>query len=225
MTGRSHTACLGSPRFYSAGIVLANEALGNPGVQIVQPRHSMSPPPRPWPRRLLPFAQFAFTQAAWFACVLGAARGQPGWGIAVAAVVVVLNFLVSDRRRADAALLLLALAIGLAWDTLLLRLQVVVYAAPGPLAGWAPGWILALWALFAVLVRQPMAWLHGRPLLAAALGAVGGPLSYASAVALGAGTLPDRPMALVVLAVGWAAITPVLTEAARALSARATAPG
>ena len=179
-------------------------------------------PQRPWWRWLLPVAQFALVQGAWFACVLSAAGGQPAWGIAAATAVVALHLLLSDQRRVDVTLLLLALGIGLAWDTLLLRLQIVVYAAPLPLAGWAPGWILALWALFAVLVRQPLAWLHGRPLLAAALGAVSGPLSYAGAVALGAGALPDRPLALAVLAVGWAVMTPMLSEAARALSARLT---
>ena len=66
--------------------------------------------------------------------------------------------------------------------------------SPGPLPMLAPAWILALWALFAIALREPLRWLHGRWPLAALLGALGGPLSYAGAERLGACTL-NRPVA------------------------------
>lgn len=171
-------------------------------------------------RRLLLVLNLIAFQLAWFACVLGAARGVPAWGIAAVAGAVALQFVVSDARHAELALLIAALAVGLVWDTALLRAGVVVYASPGPLAGWAPAWILALWALFATTLREPFRWLHGRWGLAAVIGGVGGALSYWSAARLGAAQIPDVPLAMVVLAAGWAAMTPGLLALARWLEAR-----
>lgn len=166
-------------------------------------------------------ALFCLFQAAWFACVLGAAHDRAGLGILAVAAAVLVTWSLSDRRGVEVLLTLLAVLLGLAWDTLMLRAGWVRYASPGPgpLSLWAPAWILALWALFATLLRGPLSWLHGRPLLAAVLGGVGGPLSYLAAVRLGAGSFQDTTQAMLILAAGWAVMTPVLTETARRLSA------
>ncbi len=156
---------------------------------------------------------FVLFQAAWFACVLGAARGQAALGIAAATLVVAVLLAFSTDRRAE--LRLLALAVGVAWDSLLAQTGVVRYASPWPLPGWAPAWILALWALLAPMLREPMRWLHGRPVLAALLGGAGGALSYAAAERLGACALHDHALALAVLGAGWALIVPLLLAAAQ----------
>ncbi|MDY0743692.1 DUF2878 domain-containing protein [Paucibacter sp. R3-3] len=173
------------------------------------------------PRRVLLLALnlIAF-QLAWFASILGAAHGQPNWGIAAVAVAVALQFIVSDARISDAVLLGAALAVGLVWDTAMTRTGLVEYASPGPIAGWAPGWILALWALFATILREPLRWLHGRWMLAALMGGASGAMSYWGAVRLGGGRFPDFELAMTVLAVGWAVITPALTQLARWLNSR-----
>lgn len=158
--------------------------------------------------------QFCAFQGAWFACVLGAAHGRATAGTCAALAVVLLTWLASERRAVDAALTAQAVLMGFAWDSAMLRLGWVLYASPSPFGLWAPGWILALWALFATLVRGPLSWMHGRPLLAAAFGAVGGPLSYLAAVRLGAGSFADQKIALGALAAGWAVMTPALTQAA-----------
>jgi tetrahydromethanopterin S-methyltransferase subunit E len=163
---------------------------------------------------------FVLFQGAWFACVLGAASGQAGQvaiGIAAAAAVVAVLVAWSDDRRAELRLIALALAIGVVWDSLLVHTGVVRYASPGPLPGGAPAWILALWALFAPMLREPLRWLHGRPMLAALFGGVGGALSYAAAERLGACRFPDPTLALAVLAAGWALIVPLLLAAAQRL--------
>ena len=170
-------------------------------------------------RFFLGFVQFCVFQAAWFACVLGAAHDQAAIGVASVALVVLIHLGLSKHRATDLALTTFAILLGLAWDTWMLRGGWVIYASQGPSSAWAPAWILALWALLATLLRGPLSWLHGRPLLAAALGAVGGPMSYLAAVRLGAGQFPDPAQALVVLAAGWAVMTPLLTEAARWLVA------
>jgi hypothetical protein len=160
---------------------------------------------------------FALFQGAWFAAVIGAAHGEAALGILAVAAVVAVLIAWSGRRAADLQLVLLALAIGLVWDSLLARTGVVDYASPGPWPGWAPLWILALWALLAPMLREPMRWLHGRPLLAAVLGGVGGALSYAAAARLGACRFPDPVLAMVVLGAGWALIMPLLLAAAQRL--------
>ena len=161
-------------------------------------------------------ALFCLFQAAWLACVLGAAHDRAGLGFLAVVAAVLVTWCLSDRPGLEIVLTVLAVLLGLAWDTVMLRAGWVRYASPGPLSLWAPAWILALWALFATLLRGPLSWLHGRPLLAAALGAIGGPLSYLAAVRLGAGSFPDPTQALLILAAGWAVMTPVLTETASA---------
>ncbi|MBN8509243.1 MAG: DUF2878 domain-containing protein [Burkholderiales bacterium] len=169
---------------------------------------------------------FALFQGAWFLCVIGAARGQVALGIAAVAAVLGLHLAFSKARAVELGLIGLALAVGVVWDSLLARTGIVVYASPGPWAGWAPAWILALWALFAPMLREPLRWLHGRPLPAALVGGVGGALSYAAAARLGACELPDPTLALAVLGAGWALIVPSLLAAAQRLeraAARVTA--
>jgi hypothetical protein len=164
-------------------------------------------------------------EAAWFACVIGAAQGRPGIGVAAVAAAVALHLGLSRMRSRDALLIGAALLIGLAWDSLLARAGLVDYASPGPLPGWAPPWILALWALFATVLREPLQWLHGHLWLATLLGAIGGPLSYAGAARLGAAQIPHFVQAMLALAVGWGLITPLLVALARRCAARNTALG
>lgn len=168
-------------------------------------------------------AGFVLFQAAWFACVIGAARGQVTPGIVAVAAVVAIMVAWSTRPGADLRLVVLAIAIGLVWDSLLALTGVVEYASPGPLPGVAPLWILALWALLAPMLREPMRWMHGRPVLAALLGAAGGVLSYAAAQRLGACAFPDPAFAVLVLGAGWALIVPMLLAAAQRLD-RAAVP-
>jgi len=162
-------------------------------------------------------------QGAWFICIVSAAREVPGIGVAAVAAAVLLHCAMSPARGQELVLIALAMIVGLCWDTTLGRAGIVLYASPGPWPGWAPPWILSLWALFATALREPLRWLHGRWLLAAALGGAGGAASYASAQRLGACRLPDETFALLVLALGWAVITPVLTEFAAWLDRRAPA--
>lgn len=175
--------------------------------------------------RLATLADFALFQLTWFVCVTQAAQGQPARGIAAVALFVLLQLVRSTNRRADALLLALAVAIGVIWDTGLLQAGFVRYASPGPVVGVAPIWILAMWALLAAVLRGPLHWLQGRPVLAAVLGSVGGPASYAAAARLGACSFGPEPFATAALATGWAIFTPLLIEAARWLDTPAALAG
>jgi hypothetical protein len=162
-------------------------------------------------------ANVAIFQAAWFACVASAAQGTPAWGLAAVAAAVAIHLAMSSAPGRDALLILAALGLGAIWDTLAMHAGWVTYASPGPVGGFAPAWILALWVLFATTLREPLRWMHARPLLAAAFGALGAPLSYAAAANMGACRFADPVVSLVALGIGWAVMTPVLVELARRL--------
>jgi hypothetical protein len=76
----------------------------------------------------------------------------------------------------------------------------------------APAWIGALWLGFALTLNHSLAFLRQKPILSAALGLIGGPLAYFSAergfhaVVIATPRLP----VLLVLAIGWAILVPLL---------------
>ena len=169
-------------------------------------------------------------QVTWFAIVIGAGREQPWPGIVTA-----LGFVIWQSWGAQRALMLrlvaVALLAGLVIDGALVRNGMLVYASPWPSPQWPPLWILAIWAAFAVTLPRSLAFLQGRPWLAAALGAVGGPLAYLAAAQVGSAVefaMPQWP-ALVVLASAWAVAMPLLAtyamRSARAASLPALASG
>ncbi|MGQ4660887.1 DUF2878 family protein [Lysobacter sp. F6437] len=150
-------------------------------------------------------------QLVWFAVVISAARERPGWGIAAALMFVAVQWWASPVRRADARVVGCALLLGIAVDGSLAASDLLRYAGAFP-ALIAPGWILALWAAFAMTVNHSMGFIRGRAGLAALLGAVGGPMAYLGA-ARGFGAVEfSVPVfnGLAALSVGWAIAMTVL---------------
>jgi len=162
-------------------------------------------------RTLLNFAAF---QLGWFACVLGAANGQPWMGLPVVGLVIAIHLLLAKRPFQETRLILVALATGLVADSLLASSGWLRYASPFPAAALAPYWILAMWALFATTLNVSMSWLKGKPGLAVLLGAVFGPLSYMAGRRLGALEFVDFQAGTLALALTWALAMPLLMLAA-----------
>ncbi len=109
--------------------------------------------------------------------------------------------------------------IGFLVDTALIALGVFVpvrWLMPSPLSTL---WLVALWANFATTLNVSLSWLHGKPLMAAILGALGGPLAYWAGERLGAIEM-DRPLLVPLLVVGlaWSIVTPALFGLARWMS-------
>jgi hypothetical protein len=129
------------------------------------------------PRTLLNALAF---QGGWFACVLG---GTP-WALAAGVLVLPLHLGLSRSRRREAAVLLVCAGIGIAHDLLWQRFGLLRFE--GDAIGPLPVWLAVLWLLFSTTLGHSLAWLQSRPLLAAALGAVFGPLSYCAGLRLGA---------------------------------------
>ncbi len=169
-------------------------------------------------------SNFVAFQLGWFGCVLGAANGTPAIGPVIVLAAAGLHLRLAARPVREAALLLAAAAIGLVFDSALVRAGWLSYPNGILWAGTAPYWIIALWVAFATTLNVSLRWLRGRPWIAAAFGAVGGPLSYLAGARLGAVEILDQQAAVAALALGWAAITPLLVALARRLDGVADEP-
>lgn len=154
-------------------------------------------------------------QTGWFVCVLGAAHGKGWLGVLFAAGAVTGHLCRSACAAREARLVATITVFGWLWDSAVAHSGVLVYPNGVWLAGTAPYWMAALWALFAAQLNVLFGWLHGRPAIAALLGAVAGPLSFRAGAALGAVGFPDTAIALGVLAIGWAVLLPVSIGLAR----------
>jgi hypothetical protein len=162
-------------------------------------------------------------QIVWFCAVIGAGRGLWWPGVIAAAIFIPMHFAFAGQHRrgraTDFGLVLIALLIGAALDGVIATSELGRYAANAmalPIGG-APLWILSLWASFALTLRHSMTFLLGRPILALAFGALGGPLAYLGASRGWQAIVFAEPrwMALLVLALGWGLAIPVLTMLAR----------
>ena len=158
--------------------------------------------------RLLNFAMFYL---GWFACVMGAGHGQLWLGPSVVAALVLLHLYMAPRPAQEARLILLTGIFGFAVDTLQASAGLYAFTGTSPAPWLCPLWMMALWMLFATTINASMAWLAGRYRLAAALGALCGPVSYVAGARLGAIELPAHAgLSLVGIAVVWACVMPSL---------------
>lgn len=157
-------------------------------------------------------------QIGWFACVLGGASRHPWLGTAVAFGLLALHLWHAPRARLEARLLLAAAAIGILFDTALVRLGLATFPSGAVIAGTAPVWMTCMWMLFAATLNVSLAWLKSRLPLAGVLGLIGGPMAYLAGERLG-GIALARPLSttVLVLAAGWAVLTPLLVWLARRL--------
>lgn len=154
------------------------------------------------------FLAFVAFQAGWFAAVLGAANGAPWLGPCIVAALALL-FVARRPGSARAIAYLAACAVlGFALDSALTvggMLQFPLDREPGS----SPLWMTALWLNFAMFVPLGLRWLYGKPALAAALGAAGGPAAYWAGQRLGALEW-SLPQAVGAVAAEWAAATPAI---------------
>lgn len=167
--------------------------------------------------RMGPLANFLLYQVVWFACVMGAAAGQPWIGVGTALLVIALHLGLAHTAATELKIILLTGLIGALWETLLVSQGWVRYAGGG-WPGFAPMWIIALWLAFATTFNVSLRWLQGRHGLSAALGLIGGPLAWYAGSRMGALELPDLKLDLLVIGVGWAVLMPLLLLMARRLT-------
>lgn len=161
-------------------------------------------------RMLSPIINFLLFQLGWFCAVIFGGTPHHVIGAVVVAIVILINLRMAEYPSNEFKLMLVALALGLAWESALTQMGLLVYEY-GQLASWlAPHWILALWALFATTINASLSWMKKNLFLAAVFGAIGGPISFYAGMKLGSVVIPQLYSAMATLALGWAVLTPLL---------------
>jgi hypothetical protein len=107
-------------------------------------------------------------------------------------------------------LILITMTIGSAWDSVLMLTGIFSFSHGIVFAGMIPFWMVAMWALFATTLNVSMKWMKNKYLMAAAFGAIGGPVAYYAGYRIGAVELGDTTTALLAVGVGWSVIMPML---------------
>lgn len=125
-------------------------------------------------------------QATWAACAYGAVHGLPQVGVLACFACIALGFLFARSRLGLLSLVLALGLFGLVAETIILSAGLTTFSSHSPYSTFAPTWIVGLWMAFATLIEPAFGWLRGRLLIAGALGATAGPVSYYAAVRLGA---------------------------------------
>lgn len=161
---------------------------------------------------------FILFQAVWFAAVLGAARGLFWLGPLIMIPVLAIHLTLLDNRQGELKLLLAAGLLGFLCDSAFVSGGVFTplqHLFPRP---FSPPWMICLWINFAATLNVSLAWLRERYLLAAIFGAIGGPLAYYSGAKLGATEVLPTTTGILLLAIGWGIMTPLLVWLARLCS-------
>ncbi|MBZ2188557.1 DUF2878 domain-containing protein [Alcanivorax sp. JB21] len=153
---------------------------------------------------------FVFFQVLWFAAILGAARGVI-WPVLLVLAMLVGWALAHERNvRQEVRMLMAGLVVGAIAELVWLNAGVISYRTAWS-AHFAPIWILALWAGFAVSFNYSLGWLKGRPFVAAAFGGFGSAGSVVGGVRLGAAEAPEGLLLLAICyGVLWSLIVPML---------------
>ncbi len=152
-------------------------------------------------------------QAIWLLCVLGGNR--MAW---LGLVLIGAHLLWSHQRRSDLILIVIWAGGGMVLDGVLKLLGLFSFrgdAFPIPL------WLIVIWMALATLPNHSLGWLQRKPLWAALLGAIGGPLAYWAGVRLDAATFhwPLLPTLVTLMAV-WGIVTPLMMQTSVLLTRR-----
>ena len=160
------------------------------------------------------FVNLAVFKAAWTAVVISAAAGAPVIGVIAVALAVGIHLWSCENPDAEIRLLLAAASLGLAWESILVLAGVLNYPSGNWMPGLAPYWIVAMWILFATTLNVGMRWLRRSTVVAAAAGAIGGPLAFFAGSSVGAVELASPAIALTCIGIGWAVMLPLLVRLA-----------
>jgi hypothetical protein len=154
---------------------------------------------------------YVLFQGVWLAAVYGASEGRPWQGMLAAALMLLVHLALVQERWRELRFVLLVGLLGSLADSLLSGLGFLSYAAPGRAwsGAWVPPWIAALWLAVGMMPAFSLSWLRGRLLLAAALGALGGPLSFLAGERVGV-VASTGQATWVCLALEYALVMPLL---------------
>lgn len=152
----------------------------------------------------LKFFNLLMFQLGWAVCILG--------GNLMAVIYSVIALLIHHRylvkSKSEWQLIGWVVLVGIAWDSLLVFLGLIIYSH----TGWfsLPVWMVCLWVLFATTFMHSLFWLARLLWLAAISAAIFGPMSYWAGVNLSDASFGASPItSMMVIAAGWAVLFPV----------------
>ncbi|MGQ2965583.1 DUF2878 domain-containing protein [Methylophilus sp.] len=152
---------------------------------------------------------FISFQLLWWACVLSAGAGL-AWQVLILVVLYTAAHLQWVESWQQALPLLVTAAVGSLFDQIGYSMGWISFNDHHSWISHIPLWMIALWLAFACTLNVSMRWLQCKPLLAAVLGGIFGPLAYLGAVQLGAVGLPSPGYSLAWVALEWAIAMPLL---------------
>lgn len=157
------------------------------------------------------FWNFVLFQLGWFACIIGAANHQVFWPVVITLLYLTIHIARSNQPSLEMSLLLKAALYGVSADSLVSLSGFLIFEDAWPSSYLSPVWMWVLWALVASTINGSLSWLRGRPILAAVLGAIAGPMSYEAGIQMGAGAWGPQGQVggLIFLAIIWGAAMPL----------------
>ncbi|WP_133470872.1 DUF2878 domain-containing protein [Paraglaciecola marina] len=140
-------------------------------------------------------------QLAWFSAAL-----LTQYAAFIISFILVLHFVLSDKKHLDVKLLILA-PIGWITDSLLIHYSVITTAS-----GFLPIWLALLWCVFVLSLNHSLLWLQKLkfPLLVL-IGAISGCASYTAAIRFGALDTPlNLTKQVIYFGITWGILLPLL---------------
>jgi len=148
------------------------------------------------------------------ACYQGAIRHHPWFGPLVVGIIILFDLFTHPQLAGSKLKLLAAVGLlGFITETLLILLR--VYSV-GPETRWllpeplVPLWILALWLNFGIRVPAYIPFFRGRHIINAVTGFVFALIIFSSASAMGLVGLTHKTTSMIICALAWSAIIPVI---------------
>jgi len=167
----------------------------------------------------LNLTNFVLFQGVWFITVMGAANGLTWPGLAALFVFLTVQTTLAANPRRDYVLCAVLLAVGAMVETANAVTGLIDYRGAFSDGALPPLWIFILWCDLGLIINHSVACLQTRPALAAVLGSIGGAMSYAGGVALGAADFGiPTGAAIGIIALTWAIITPLIMITAHRLN-------
>jgi hypothetical protein len=149
---------------------------------------------------------------AWFSCLWLAANNLGGYAVAIVLITVVAQIAwqvwVVKHTRGLLLLVVLMVTVGVLSDSVLLHLNIIHFVANPFHELISPPWMISLWVSFAIFFYAVLDNFHQRYVVLAALSLVAFPLAYLGGVKMGAATLPQGNVSILIAGVMLAILFP-----------------
>lgn len=162
------------------------------------------------------WANLVFLNLLWPVHIFSAAAGMAWPGPLLVLCYGIWQLHARNRAPGDRRIVLVALLVGLLLDSLWVQTGLFRFAADWPGHGFAPLWIISLWAGMALCFNHSLSIVRRHLFLAGGFAMIFSPVSYYLASRIGAVTwIGDTLNVVVATGLSWALVFPALAHLAR----------